>query len=249
MKLIGATSHYVTAELDQGPIIEQATIRCSHRDAVDDLVRKGRDLEKRVLAAGGPLAPRGSRSWSTRARPWCSTEKTAPPGNSACALTSIVRRMDAIAINNLSKSYGAIRALSGVSFSVSAGEVIGLLGPNGAGKTTLMKILTGYLEPDDGDVKIHGIDVLADPLARPAAHRLPAGERAAVRRDARAGVPRDDGGAARRAGRSRGPRPHDRARSARPASPIASSSRSRRCRRAIASASASRRRSSISPTC
>ena len=72
--------------------------------------------------------------------------------------------MDAIAINNLSKSYGAIRALSGVSFSVSAGEVIGLLGPNGAGKTTLMKILTGYLEPDDGDVKIHGIDVLADPL-------------------------------------------------------------------------------------
>jgi len=51
VKLIGATSHYVTAELDQGPIIEQATIRCSHRDSVDDLVRKGRDLEKRVLAA------------------------------------------------------------------------------------------------------------------------------------------------------------------------------------------------------
>ena len=51
VKLIGATSHYVTADLDQGPIIEQATIRCSHRDAVDDLVRKGRDLEKRVLAA------------------------------------------------------------------------------------------------------------------------------------------------------------------------------------------------------
>lgn len=50
VKLIGATSHYVTAELDQGPIIEQATIRCSHRDAVDDLVRKGRDLEKVVLA-------------------------------------------------------------------------------------------------------------------------------------------------------------------------------------------------------
>jgi formyltetrahydrofolate deformylase len=51
VKLIGATSHYVTAELDQGPIIEQATIRCSHRDSVEDLVRKGRDLEKRVLAA------------------------------------------------------------------------------------------------------------------------------------------------------------------------------------------------------
>ena len=51
VKLIGATSHYVTAELDQGPIIDQDTIRCSHRDSVDDLVRKGRDLEKRVLAA------------------------------------------------------------------------------------------------------------------------------------------------------------------------------------------------------
>lgn len=51
VKLIGATSHYVTADLDQGPIIEQATIRCSHRDSVDDLVRKGRDLEKRVLAS------------------------------------------------------------------------------------------------------------------------------------------------------------------------------------------------------
>jgi formyltetrahydrofolate deformylase len=51
VKLIGATSHYVTAALDEGPIIEQATIRSSHRDSVDDLVRRGRDLEKQVLAA------------------------------------------------------------------------------------------------------------------------------------------------------------------------------------------------------
>jgi formyltetrahydrofolate deformylase len=51
VKMIGATSHYVTADLDQGPIIEQATIRVEHRDSVDDLVRKGRDLEKQVLAA------------------------------------------------------------------------------------------------------------------------------------------------------------------------------------------------------
>ncbi len=51
VKLIGATSHYVTSDLDQGPIIEQETVRCSHRDTVEDLVRKGRDLEKRVLAA------------------------------------------------------------------------------------------------------------------------------------------------------------------------------------------------------
>ncbi|HXK34720.1 MAG TPA: formyltetrahydrofolate deformylase [Dehalococcoidia bacterium] len=50
VKIIGATAHYATAELDQGPIIEQDVARVSHRDSVADLVRKGRDLEKMVLA-------------------------------------------------------------------------------------------------------------------------------------------------------------------------------------------------------
>ena len=50
VKLIGATSHYVTGQLDDGPIIEQDVVRISHRDQVDDLVRKGRDLERVVLA-------------------------------------------------------------------------------------------------------------------------------------------------------------------------------------------------------
>ncbi len=50
VKLIGATAHYVTAELDQGPIIDQDVTRVSHRDGVQDLVRKGRDLERLVLA-------------------------------------------------------------------------------------------------------------------------------------------------------------------------------------------------------
>lgn len=50
VKLIGATAHYATAALDEGPIIEQDVVRCSHRDSVEDLVRKGRDLEKVVLA-------------------------------------------------------------------------------------------------------------------------------------------------------------------------------------------------------
>jgi formyltetrahydrofolate deformylase len=50
VKIIGATSHYVTAELDAGPIIEQDVVRVSHKETVDDMVRKGRDLEKIVLA-------------------------------------------------------------------------------------------------------------------------------------------------------------------------------------------------------
>jgi formyltetrahydrofolate deformylase len=52
VKLIGATCHYVTAELDQGPIIDQDVIRIDHSDAVDDMVRYGKDVEKTVLARG-----------------------------------------------------------------------------------------------------------------------------------------------------------------------------------------------------
>jgi ABC-2 type transport system ATP-binding protein len=69
-----------------------------------------------------------------------------------------------IDVKGVSKSYGAIQALRDVSFHVDAGEIIGLLGPNGAGKTTMMKILTGYLMPDDGDVTVDGLDVLTDTL-------------------------------------------------------------------------------------
>jgi formyltetrahydrofolate deformylase len=50
VKIIGATSHYVTDLLDEGPIIEQDIIRISHKDSLDDLIRKGRDLERLVLA-------------------------------------------------------------------------------------------------------------------------------------------------------------------------------------------------------
>jgi formyltetrahydrofolate deformylase len=50
VKLIGATSHYVTEVLDDGPIIEQGVVRISHRDSLDDLLEKGRDLEKVVLS-------------------------------------------------------------------------------------------------------------------------------------------------------------------------------------------------------
>ena len=50
VKLIGATGHYVTSDLDEGPIIDQDVERISHRDTPEDLVRKGRDIERRVLA-------------------------------------------------------------------------------------------------------------------------------------------------------------------------------------------------------
>ena len=50
VKVVGATSHYVTTELDAGPIIEQDVVRVTHQDDVRDLVRKGRDLEKTVLS-------------------------------------------------------------------------------------------------------------------------------------------------------------------------------------------------------
>lgn len=50
VKLVGATAHYITDNLDEGPIISQDVIQCNHRDAVEDLIRKGRDVERRVLA-------------------------------------------------------------------------------------------------------------------------------------------------------------------------------------------------------
>ena len=63
------------------------------------------------------------------------------------------------------KSYGPVRALRNVSFQVGTGEIVGLLGPNGAGKSTLMKVLTGYLQPDEGQAYIDNLDVVSNSLA------------------------------------------------------------------------------------
>ncbi len=65
-----------------------------------------------------------------------------------------------IEVSDLTKSYGPIEALRGITFKVAEGEIVGLLGPNGAGKSTTIKILTGYLQPDEGEVMIDGLDVL-----------------------------------------------------------------------------------------
>ena len=70
-----------------------------------------------------------------------------------------------IEIENLTKSYGGVEALRGISTAIAQGEIVGLLGPNGAGKTTAMKILVGYLLPTAGRASVAGIDVVQDPLA------------------------------------------------------------------------------------
>ncbi|HEY4038033.1 MAG TPA: ABC transporter ATP-binding protein [Burkholderiaceae bacterium] len=65
----------------------------------------------------------------------------------------------------LSKRYGALTAVDGVSFEVRPGEVLGFLGPNGAGKTTTMRMLTGFISPTSGRAWIYGHDVESDPIA------------------------------------------------------------------------------------
>jgi ABC-2 type transport system ATP-binding protein len=64
-----------------------------------------------------------------------------------------------IEVRELSRSYGELKAVSEVSFDIGHGEIVGLLGHNGAGKTTIMKMLTGYLEPSSGTIRIDGLDL------------------------------------------------------------------------------------------
>lgn len=66
--------------------------------------------------------------------------------------------MSAIEVNALEKSYGHLKAVDGISFSVAQGEIFSLLGPNGAGKTTTIEILEGLRRLDKGDVKVMGLD-------------------------------------------------------------------------------------------
>jgi ABC-2 type transport system ATP-binding protein len=69
-----------------------------------------------------------------------------------------------IEVQNLTKRYGPITAVDGVSFTVEKGEILGFLGPNGAGKTTTMRVLTGYMPPTEGKAIVAGYDVFEKPL-------------------------------------------------------------------------------------
>ena len=69
-----------------------------------------------------------------------------------------------IKIENLVKTFGAKRAVDGISFTVERGEVLGFLGPNGAGKSTTMRMITGFMPPTSGKVSIGGHDVAESPL-------------------------------------------------------------------------------------
>jgi ABC-2 type transport system ATP-binding protein len=70
-----------------------------------------------------------------------------------------------IEVKVLTKIYGEQKAVDAISFNIIKGEIVGFLGPNGAGKSTTMKMITGYLAPDEGDITVTGIDVKKDPLA------------------------------------------------------------------------------------
>ena len=74
---------------------------------------------------------------------------------------------DMVVLSNLSKTYakGGVKAVDGLNLRVGHGEIFGFIGPNGAGKTTTIKMLTGILNPDAGEVAVDGIDMRRDPIA------------------------------------------------------------------------------------
>ena len=70
-----------------------------------------------------------------------------------------------IKVENLTKVFGAKRAVDGISFTVERGEVLGFLGPNGAGKSTSMRMITGLIAPTSGKASVGGHDIVEQPIA------------------------------------------------------------------------------------
>ena len=65
-----------------------------------------------------------------------------------------------IEVKNVTKKYGSLSAVDDISFKINEGEIVGLLGPNGAGKSTTMNMMTGYIEPTEGEILIGGYDIV-----------------------------------------------------------------------------------------
>lgn len=70
-----------------------------------------------------------------------------------------------IEVKRLLKQFGEQKAVNEISFTIEKGQIVGFLGPNGAGKSTTMKMITGYLSPDAGDIRVNGVDVVKDPMS------------------------------------------------------------------------------------
>ncbi len=73
-------------------------------------------------------------------------------------------RVNALEVRSLSKSFGSVRAVKGLSFALREGEILGLLGPNGSGKTTTMKMILGIIRPDSGAATVFGTGVKENPI-------------------------------------------------------------------------------------
>ncbi|MHC4376907.1 MAG: ABC transporter ATP-binding protein [Planctomycetota bacterium] len=84
---------------------------------------------------------------------------------SAAEAPAVATGAPMIQVRDLTKRYGRTAAVKDISFDVAEGEIVGFLGPNGAGKSTVLKTLSTWLPPTSGEVRIHGHDVVAEPLA------------------------------------------------------------------------------------
>lgn len=69
-----------------------------------------------------------------------------------------------ISVKNITKRFGSFTAVDNLSFEISEGDVVGFLGPNGAGKSTTMKMLTGFLDSDQGNIRVNGVEVALEPV-------------------------------------------------------------------------------------